>query len=107
MLHRLLRCEFGGFIGYCQGARNRKICGNCRFSSGRSRSAALAISGLVRLVGALARGYFHREGKFQILLSTRYLHSHQHCAHDSWLDSPAVNDRVQGLSVVSDLYHAA
>jgi hypothetical protein len=63
----------------------------------------MAISGLVRLVGALARGYFHREGKFQILLSARYLHSHQHCAHDSWLDSPAVNDRVQGLSVVSDL----
>jgi hypothetical protein len=73
------------------GAGNWKIRGSRRHRFGGGRAVALEISGLVWLAGTPARRYLHREGQFPILLSARYLHSHQHCAHSSRLDLKALN----------------
>jgi hypothetical protein len=83
---------FFAVIPDCAG--NWKIRGNSRHRSGGGRRITLEISNMVRLARTPARRYFHRKGQFQILLSARDLHSHQHCAHNSGLDLAAVNDQV-------------
>jgi hypothetical protein len=82
------------------GAGNWKIRGSGRHRSGGGRVIALEISNLVWLAGTPARRYFHREGQFQILLSARYLRSHQHCAHPGGLDLETLKHHAHDVSSV-------
>ena len=85
------------------GAGNWKIRGSRRHRSCGGRVIALEVSDLVWLAGTPARRYFHREGQFQILLSARYLHSYQHCAHPSGLDLETLNHRAYTDTLITSI----